>query len=574
MIPFLLATWPVLVIALAPLATSWLPFESALRAQAVLIVLTLAVAGLPQARHAVERLRGLPKPLAAGIGLYLGAALWGAAVGLASGNATRDVLGQSLSMLLVPLGVAAFAVIPRFSAKALVDGLSVAGAVTLALHLGAMLHSESIGPYFRNFRFDTPAGSFVTAGGMIVLLCLARFETDGSRLALLGACAGLVLLAGGMSRGAWISTVLGIFFLSLLQRGWRHRTLVVLLRALPILCAAVVLAGLLTPRIGTRMLESPAVDVPSRKARMLLPEAPVDGTSVHALEIEIGGAGPAAAQLLVWIQGLDGTGRVVLRARHQLTGSELSSRSSVVVTLPPSMRRLRIGATSRSGAWSIDGVTVRTLRSPLLATLKTVLGPAVHEPNVIVRGGHTRMGRWIEALVRRAEQATAAFWRPTGDASLGYRIREWSAVRAQWSRAGGLRLLLGQGLGARFPFRNPSRNARGEPVMAEQANYIHDFYVFLLFKLGIAGVLALAGLFLVAGWTGWSAWKGRHCPEWSWFLAAAAAAWITYLIWSLTSPEILDFRMAPLWGAVVAASGRASDGAARRSRAHGLREPV
>lgn len=40
----------------------------------------------------------------------------------------------------------------------------------------------------------------------------------------------------------------------------------------------------------------------------------------------------------------------------------------------------------------------------------------------------------------------------------------------------------------------------------------------------------------------------------SWIHAAAAAAWIGYLTWALTSPEIIDFRIAPLLGALCAAA--------------------
>ena len=41
------------------------------------------------------------------------------------------------------------------------------------------------------------------------------------------------------------------------------------------------------------------------------------------------------------------------------------------------------------------------------------------------------------------------------------------------------------------------------------------------------------------------------------FLAAATSAWIGYSVWSVTSPEILDFSMAPLWGLLVAAAAEA-----------------
>ena len=52
------------------------------------------------------------------------------------------------------------------------------------------------------------------------------------------------------------------------------------------------------------------------------------------------------------------------------------------------------------------------------------------------------------------------------------------------------------------------------------------------------------------------------------FFAGAAASWITYILWSAAAPEILDFRMAAIWGMLAAATAVARKcGDARPTRA-------
>jgi peptidoglycan biosynthesis protein MviN/MurJ (putative lipid II flippase) len=90
----------------------------------------------------------------------------------------------------------------------------------------------------------------------------------------------------------------------------------------------------------------------------------------------------------------------------------------------------------------------------------------------------------------------------------------------------------------------------------EHPNYIHNFYVFLLFKLGLVGMAAVVSAIVL--WIQSPLSHLRTLPPGSpdrVFLAAVVAAWVSYAIWSLASPEILDFRMAPLWGFLVGASG-------------------
>jgi hypothetical protein len=138
------------------------------------------------------------------------------------------------------------------------------------------------------------------------------------------------------------------------------------------------------------------------------------------------------------------------------------------------------------------------------------------------------------------------------DPSIAYRINEMAAIvnairTRSWSS-----FIVGQGLGATFLFNGLGYDDHGNLVPLDRMNYIHNFYLFLLFKLGTLGtveVLSALTLFLL------TAVRAARDPSCSGadlrFLAAAAAAWITYLLWSVASPEILDFRFAPFWGALV-----------------------
>jgi O-antigen ligase len=100
---------------------------------------------------------------------------------------------------------------------------------------------------------------------------------------------------------------------------------------------------------------------------------------------------------------------------------------------------------------------------------------------------------------------------------------------------------------------------RGHMVWYGDVNYIHNLYLFLLFKLGLIGTVAV--LAALALWIGWAIRSTLRLPhgERRAFLAATAAIWIGYCVWALTSPELIDFSMAPLFGLLVAASADAGE---------------
>jgi len=172
--------------------------------------------------------------------------------------------------------------------------------------------------------------------------------------------------------------------------------------------------------------------------------------------------------------------------------------------------------------------------------------------HVRVFGYSSPLAAWIRSLELRALTGTRYLRRGVTGPSISYRERELQAVGREWRRSSLLRNLIGQGLGRTFQFQNRGWGPGGRRVVLQSASYIHNFYVFLVFKLGAMGLVALLGLLMIVGWTARRAWEARGARGEAWIFAATFAAWSTYLLWSFTSPEIYDFRVAPIWGLLIA----------------------
>ena len=175
----------------------------------------------------------------------------------------------------------------------------------------------------------------------------------------------------------------------------------------------------------------------------------------------------------------------------------------------------------------------------------------------------------LAALVHRppdpgAGSAPEAF---AQDASIAFRLRETRVIASEIRNSAWPVWVLGRGLGATYSIDTLGYDSRGQVQRFANPNYIHNFYLFLPFKLGVVGtveVLAALGIFV------WVAAKGaRERPLGAGdrrFFAAAAASWTTYILWSAAAPEILDFRMAAIWGMLAAATAVARNcGDARRA---------
>jgi hypothetical protein len=139
------------------------------------------------------------------------------------------------------------------------------------------------------------------------------------------------------------------------------------------------------------------------------------------------------------------------------------------------------------------------------------------------------------------------------DESIAYRVYETKALATVFVRATPTVKLFGRGLGFTFTSKDVGLDEQDNPAPLHPTNYIHNFYLFLLIKLGfLGGAAGLVSLTLFTAWTVRAARAVLRQPQRT-FLIAASAVWIAGLVWNLSSPEFLDFRMAPLWGLLLAA---------------------
>jgi hypothetical protein len=456
-------------------------------------------------------------------------------------------------MLLLPVGFVAFMVSPPLTPRALMRGLGLALGVAILVHLAALAAPATLGPpggeAFRlALRNDIGFGGL---GALGAVLAMPWLRAGGGPAAAVTATAAGALLVGSMSRGAWIAVAIGVivgFFLSgRSRRPWLARALVPLGG---VFCGLVMLL-ILAPRVGQQIVvvsgrdTSHAAPEPQRATEDPLASRPMHMTAgpngggleivrdqplrAYGVELDatLRGDQGKAASLVLAPSGHDG---VLPEMIFTCDGGAKASRLHIVQQLPEGTERVSLSLWAASGTWSVEEFRLR----PLPGT----------------------SAMWLRAVLLRFTSTVAALSSPHTDGTLTYRFREWEAIRAQWSRAGLGRRLGGQGLGATFAFPNSSWDNEGRRVLVPTASYIHSFYVFLAFKLGLAGLAALGGLLLVVGWTASRALAARRAAESgpAWFLAAAISAWLTFLLWSVTSPEILNFRMAPLWGALIAAS--------------------
>ena len=138
--------------------------------------------------------------------------------------------------------------------------------------------------------------------------------------------------------------------------------------------------------------------------------------------------------------------------------------------------------------------------------------------------------------------------------SVAFRLRESARLVELLADSTGRELLLGRGLGATYPLHAYGYDAFGNQVFYERPSYIHNYYLFLLFKLGLVGTLmVLAALF---AWWLWSfrAAVGRSPVGDRSLCAALSAAVLAYAVWCGVAPECVDFRVAPIWGLILATS--------------------
>jgi hypothetical protein len=579
------------ILGLAPGVGLLLPFELGLRAQAGVITAVVAMAAWSGRRHLATAARELPSPVRWGLLLYTVAAVWGTLVGASCGGSARDVAAQSLAMLLLPMAAVAFSTVEALRDRVLWIGLGIATAVALSAHLASLFQTAAGGAVQQGivepYRFRLGAGVTLAGAALpALLLTLARLRGQASAAAGVVAVLAGALLIGSLSRGQWAAALLGVVALSVLDRDRWVRAAVMLLLALAAAGAGLALArgwGLKElARLdfdraparaeggrGGEAGELPVAGVlalpdgPARRSKMLI--ASLDPGAARAVELRARLRGPAGTLARLRLAGEDEAGKTVLEAWLPIPGSGDWTRAGGVVFLAPEVRNLRVGIWSDRGSWLMDELAVSAVGSRAVATLRWWLG----RPVKVERRGRQgpTASRWLEAVSGRVGLLVVGLDDPGADSGLGYRLAEWLAIRRHWAQQPWWRRLVGQGLGARFAFVNPSWDAAGRSVRRPNASYVHNLYVFYAFKLGAAGALALAGLLTIVGWTLRQAWSRREVPLRWWLPAGAAATWLAYLLWGLTSPEVVDFRIAPLLGALVAACCTAAGQARERASA-------
>lgn len=548
--------------ALVPYTTLGLPFRVGLQVQAAgITVLMLGVLTLGIARPGgVLRLRLLPMSARVPALLWVAAAILGGLVGLVSGHPPPQVMGQVLALGLLPAGIAAGVALPRPGGlHGVAGGVLAAALVASALHLAVGLTGAPQGAAVPGLAL-AHGTSFTGLALLTVPVALAAATLGNPGLIRLATAAvplTLLYVAGTGVRSLWLALPCAVAVTAVLMGREARRTarpVFLALLAVPALgLAAAGALSLLLARAATiasfpqefaaRHLPLPpgvqwmqgTLDT-SKPRAWVLPGAgsqstfdlllPVPGPGAYRVEALVDGG--ATDWGTVAVQWTDASGRKV--ATWTLSGDPRPGRRRLTRTgsAPEGGSHLRLVADSRGGPWRIEDVrVVRLGSSPLLAA-----------------AFQWRSTLWERlASLRFAVAGSAA--RQQG--SIGLRLEELAAVSGAMERAGAGAWTWGHGLGATLPFATVAPDDTGRWVPREGVNYLHNFYAFLLFKLGLGGsaaILAAVGLWIAA----LAAMPKGGGVAWS---AAALGALAGYLVWGLACPELINFRVAPLLGMVV-----------------------
>lgn len=530
---------------LAPLGAVVLPFELSLVVQAAIllaVVLVFLVSGLGSL-HAV--FRSCPSAPRTGLLLYAGAAVVGVIVGVASGNPPRYVVSQAVAMLLLPAATLAGMGVQSLTGRTMTDGLGFGALVWVAIHALALTGPLAwlAGPEEAGrlaLRYDQ---SVVGAATLACVLLAARVAARPAWWPVAGLSGSLALVVGSMSRGGWAAALLGGAAAVVLTDLRRLRTIAAwALAATIVVVTATAVAGAFGRSIPLSGATRGAPAEPPSRGRLVaeaeteqgatgLPIGPYPVSTQH-LEIVADARGTASTRAILWVEAVVGASAAANRRYVPLAGSGQTVRFGRVIALPQFAEAVRFGlwVPPGQGRWELDIRRVVAHQAAAGALLRSL--------------------RW------RAGDVLRAAGTPSGDETLRYRFEESRQVISRWRDANVRTKLMGQGLGATFDFRNSSWGPGGRRASLPVASYIHNFYLFLGFKLGVFGLVALLGLLLTAGWTLVAAITLRAVNGGSWLLAGSAAVWLAFLLWSVTSPEIYDFRVAPLLGLMVAACMR------------------
>ncbi|MEM9291901.1 MAG: hypothetical protein AAGD01_09490 [Acidobacteriota bacterium] len=615
---FVLVVLAVCVPILAPYATYRLPYDQSLPLQALAILLAVCalllgawpLTGIPSPSQRPVETSGAPEAESTGGGLitkarsrwnalwtllyrrtarslrwslalYAAAALWAGAIGLASGHSLPRVAGQLLSMGLLPLAALAGLGLPRHQLRL------GAGVVVLATGLPVLGHA--IFSAFRVLatgepqRLYLPGGVSVTASALLALTLVLAFADESHRLRRLGGwlIAALLLLsiAGSGVRGLWLVTVPTLILATLLAAPATARRRRMLGLGVAGLLGLAVAAGawsaiqhrlhqpstnLLPGRYGTTTLQR----LPPAGLEWV--SSPVPGAQLRKLATWSGShsvndgygiplPGPGLYRLSATAHAPAGAPGLLAARWHDVWGRPLRyPPPELVLQIPP-------------GAGWRD-VEAFALAPPGTASAQLRLGGTGDEdkPRLLRRVSLERIadpelgGVLVQGLYFRERLATIVNPFGAGSkamrSSVSFRAEESRALLRAIRDAPWWRQLAGHGLGATFSIDTSVARPLSPLLDPNKLHYIHNFYLFLPFKLGL--IFGLLAAWALVAWLPAGLRRQQRLPAGldRRLCAAVLASWIGYLAWSLTSPEILSFRMAPLWGLMLALVARLSAG--------------
>jgi hypothetical protein len=528
------------------------------------LAVTLAVVVLGFANpHWRSNVRQSYSPVMVCVGVYGAAAILGGLVGVVRHNEQHLLAGQSLSMGLLPLAAlggwmhGAAAGVRRFAG--VVSTMSCLGCLAaFAFGFARIAHGQD------PRRFSYPGGGAPTGTALAAcLLGAALGATSHGRARRFWFAAAGVIAAYSLAssvRSLWVAGIVAAAAFVPLAWGTSKRpprwalpaTATILVLAVSGAAVATVWWARSRPNLlGRTDADHPGASshagtdtVTSRAAGA--PEAEPDGLLRIATTAEVPGGGyrlrgevlflaPGRVQVEVARAGSRPTAEAVMTFAILGAGPGPSPFSKVVLTgegATPLEVRLR---DPQGAARGLRAVTLERLGPAWLGSLAAAVERGVRRP---VDPDETTGG--------------GAF---AGDASLAFRFKESKAALTGFLGSSWPARLLGHGLGARVEFSAMGYDGGGRVARFENPNYLHNFYVFLLFKLGIVG-LAAVGTVLVS-WIvvpGVAALRLAPGDPSRIMLAAISAVWLGYAVWSLAAPEIVDFRVAPFWGFLLAAA--------------------
>jgi hypothetical protein len=561
----------VAAVVLCPYFTITLSFRNALMVQAALVTaLILLIGVLPTlASRRAPRLRQVPVVARHVAIVWMGVGVLGTVVGIVRGNDPVLLMGQLLALALLPLGILAGAAIQHTDrwqtvTRGIVGGTIIGAAVSIAASLGGLVEDQTRAMYLPNHVSVT--GSFLLAALLYVGAAPQTSDLKRRLLRFLAlAILGVYLLMLG-SRSLLLLTPVCVVTWAILARNTRPvRTLAAaLVGAAVSLC---LLFSVVLHRTGEPVLSGGSVRLVGTVGTPL-PDVlvlPLEGESAtidniegdqivlasQRIEIpdsgayrfggEIRGAGAGTGYL--GIRWLDNDGRLLGIERAYATARGQWQTVHRIVRNPNGSTAMQVIVGTKDGSpgtWSFRMPTVTYLGSTLVVTFHRQWSSLTN-----------RYGRLAELALLQGITASP---------SLAFRVKETQTV---WSRLVDAPLayqLLGHGLGATFEYRFGSFKDTQRTRESSHQNYIHNHYMYLLFKVGVVGAVLIIGATGYFLWSLWSTVRAHPPGRTRGRVAAVTAAWIGYLVWGIVAPELADFRIAPLWGlAIAAAAGESGD---------------